>query len=137
MVQDHPQHGAPYPSRSGYLMPVVSLALSLPTLVGALGLGGVALYHALTGQTLNVSVPPFLQSPLAFGGVVCYLVFGPMLGGVLCLTQRTRTEQVYGSVLLLGFRMKRLNTLALWSAGLAMSLLMLLVVVGMVLRGGT
>jgi hypothetical protein len=91
----------------------MSLALSLPTLIGALALSGVALYHALRGQVLDVSAPPVLQSPLGFAVVVCYLMLGPILGGILCLTHRTRTEQVYGSVLLLGFRMKRLNTVAL------------------------
>lgn len=137
MVHDHPQRRDPYPPRSGYLVPVVSLALSLPTLVGTLALGGVALYHALTGQALDVSVPPLVQSPLGFSLAVCYLAFGPVLGGILCLTQRTHTEQVYGSALLLGYKMKRLNTLALWSAGLAISVLLLLVVVGLVLRGRT
>lgn len=119
MMQHHPHRGAPYAPRLGYLVPLVSLALSLPTLVVVLTLSGVMLYHTLTRHTLDVSAPPFLQSPLGFALVVCYIVFGPVLGCVLCLTQRTRTEQVYGSVLLLGFSMKRLNTFALSIAGLA------------------
>lgn len=57
--------------------------------------------------------PAFLQPPLAFGVVVCYIVFGPMLGCIICLTQRTRREQVYGSVLLLGFRMKHIDFIVL------------------------
>lgn len=53
--------------------------------------------------------PAFLQSPLAFGVVACYIVFALMLGCIICLKQRTRIEQVHGSVLLLGFRMKHMN----------------------------
>ncbi|MGZ3600201.1 MAG: hypothetical protein ACXWQ5_10890 [Ktedonobacterales bacterium] len=137
MMEDHPNGEAPYEPHVGYLVPRVSLALSLPTLVGALTLSGVALYHALTGQTFGISAPPFLQSPLGFAVVVCTFVFGPILGGMLCLTQRTRTEQIYGSALLLGFRMKSMNTLALYTAGLPMGVLMLPLIVGMLLRGGT
>lgn len=137
MTQDLRDHKAPYASRTGYLVPFASLALSLPTLVTVVGLGSVALYHALTGYTLAVSTPPLLQSPLAFAAMVCYLVLGPMLGAILCLTQRTRAEQRYGSALLLGYQMKRLNTLALCSAALAIAALMLLVVAGMLLRSGT
>lgn len=137
MTQDPRDQGAPYPSRRGYFVPLVSLTLSLPTLVCALTLVSAALYHALTGRALDAGISSVVLPPPAFAVGVCYLVLGPVLGGVLCLSQRTQTEQRYGSVLLLGFRMKRLNTLALYSAGLAIAVLMLLVVAGMLLRGGT
>lgn len=73
MVEDHPNRELPYAPGVGYLVPLVSLALSLPTLVGALTLSGAALYHALTGQTLGISAPSILQSPLGFAVLVCYL----------------------------------------------------------------
>jgi hypothetical protein len=77
------------------------------------------------------------RQPLDFVVVVCYIAFGPMLRGVLCLTQRARTGQVYGSVLLLGFTLKRLEHAGPVQHGLAMGVLMLPVVVGTLLRGGT
>src|SRR4051794_5975822 len=95
MVKDHPNRAAPYAPRAGYLVALVSLALSLPTLVGALTLSGAARYHALMGQTLGISAPPILQLPVGFAVLVCNLVFGPTLAGILCLTQRTRSEQIY------------------------------------------
>ena len=57
-----------------------------------------------------------------------------MLALVLCTTQRTRAEQLYGSALLLGFRIKRLNALALWCAGIALGMLPLMVVVSVVVN---
>jgi hypothetical protein len=51
---------------------------------------------------------------------------------VLCTTQRTRAEQVYGSALLLGYRMKRLNTIALWCAALGIAMLPLIAFVSVV-----
>lgn len=57
--------------------------------------------------------------------------------GVRPLSHPARTEQIYESVLLLGHRMKRLNTIALCSAALATALLMLVIAAGMLLRSGT
>lgn len=110
-------------------MPIVSFALSLPTLLVALVLTALAIVHAATGSNLdaNLGAPAAVQLPVGFALMWLYFLLGPMLGAVICLTQRTRTEETYGSVHLLGFRMKRLNTLALWSAGLALGALVLLV----------
>ena len=61
-------------------------------------------------------------------------MLGPMLALVLCTAQRTRAEQLYGSALLLGVRIKRLNAIALWCAGIALALLPLVVVVSAVVN---
>jgi hypothetical protein len=57
---------------------------------------------------------------------------GPMLAAVLCITQRTHAEEVYGSALLLGFRIKRLNTIALRTAVLALATSVLIALLGAV-----
>lgn len=136
MKQAHSDR-APYAPARGYLVPFVSLALSLPTLVFVLAVALMAAYHALTGRTFSESAQPVLVSPLAFGLAICYLMLGPFAALALCLTQRTRAEQTYGSVLLLGYRMKRLNTIALYSAGLAICIIALFLCSGLVLRMGT
>ncbi len=57
-----------------------------------------------------------------------------MLALVLCTTQRTRAEHIYGSSLLLGFRIKRLNAVALWCAGLALGMLPLMACVSVLIN---
>lgn len=105
----------------GYLVPIASLALSLPTLVFDIAVT----YHTLTGNTFDTSERGIQAPPFAFAfGCLC-IVFGPLLGLIICIVQRTHAEQTYGSVHLLGFRIKRLNTIALYIAILALGLLLL------------
>ncbi len=114
----HNHHSqTPFASAYGYLIPGASLVLSLPTLAVDL----VLISHAVTGFSIQtvIQISPFAS---AFGCL--YIVFGPILGGLLCVTQRARAEQTYGSVHLLGFKMKRMNTIALYVAGLALGLLL-------------
>ena len=129
---------APYAPRRGYLIPVISLALSASALLCILSAGVLAVANALTGYTLSVSAPP-LKSPLSHAALVCYIIFGPMLGLILCLSQRGLAEQRYGSNLLLGYRMKRFNAIALTIAGVATAataLTVLLLFLGKALSGG-
>lgn len=120
-MSSHHQHiHAPFASARGYLIPVLSFALSLPTLV----VSALTTYHALTGYTFDVSTQVVQVSPLVFGFGSLYIIFGPVLGSIICITQRTRAEQIYGSVHLLGFRIKRMNTIALYIAALALGLLL-------------
>lgn len=135
-----PHHTPPalYAPRRGYIIPFVSLALSLPALLCIIGIGALAAANALTGYTLSLSAPP-LRSPLGYAALVCYVIFGPVLGVILCLSQRGLAEQRYGSDLLLGYRMKRLNTIALTIAGVAMAataLSVMLLFLGKALSGG-
>jgi hypothetical protein len=129
---DHP-NAAPFAPARQYAVLLASLALSLPTLVLGLTLSVWSVIHALTGRILGVTTPPFLQSSFGYGLGVLYFLLGPTLGAVLCLMHRSRARFIYGSVHLLGFRMKRLNTLALCGAGLAMGALALLVVLNLAL----
>jgi hypothetical protein len=133
MASDDHSNAAPFPPGRQYAVPLASLALSLPTLVLGLALSVWTVIHALTGRILSVTTPPFLQSSFGYGLGVRYFLLGPTLGAVLCLMQRSRARFIYGSVHLLGFRMKRLNTLALCGAGLAMGALALLVVLNLAL----
>ncbi len=117
----HNHHSqAPFASAYGYLIPGASLALSLPTLAVDL----VLISHAVTGYSFDINTSLIHISPFASAFGCLYIVFGPILGGLLCVTQRARAEQTYGSVHLLGFKMKRMNTIALYVAGLALGLLL-------------
>ncbi|HET9110406.1 MAG TPA: hypothetical protein VFN78_06260 [Ktedonobacterales bacterium] len=131
-----PSRHAPYAPRRGYIIPALSLALSIPPLVAVFGVCALAVFHALTGYNLPLSAPP-LRSAAGFTALVCYVVFGPVLAVIICVSQRARAEQIYGSDLFLGYRMKQLNTLALWSAGAAICAIMLVLVLSFVLRAGT
>jgi hypothetical protein len=105
----------------GYLVPIASLASSLPTLVFDI----VVTYHTLTGNTFDTSARSIQIPPVAFAIGCLWIVFGPFLGTILCLAQRTHAEQTYGSVHLLGYKIKRLNTIALYMAVLALGLFLL------------
>lgn len=126
-----PSNRTPYAPARGILVPVVGIALSLPTLVIGLTLALSGVYMAVTGRSVYAGGPQVLLVPVP---VCLYLILGPMIALVLCTTQRTRAEQVYGSALLLGFKIKRLNKVALWCAGLALSMLPLIAVVSVVVN---
>lgn len=121
-----------------YLVPAVSLVLSLPALLCLLALCAVAGYHALTGHALDLSAAqPLLQRPVVPGLLLLYVVFGPMLGVVLCVLQRVRMLGASGGSRVRRVRPSAADGLALGTAGLALGVLMLLVVVSMILRAGT
>ncbi len=83
----HNRHSqTPFASAYGYLIPGVSLALSLPTLTVAL----VLIYHAVTGYVIGINIHLMPISPFAPAVGFLYIVYGPMLGGLLCVTQRAR-----------------------------------------------
>lgn len=125
------QTRAPYAPSRAFLVPIVSIVLSLPTLFIGLFLVISGTYRAISGGSLYTGAGAAVEIP----ALVCMgLVLGPMLGLVLCTTQRTRAEQVYGSALLLGFRIKRLNTIALWCGGLALAMLPLMAAVSVVVN---
>lgn len=130
MESDHSGR-APYAPSRAFLVPVASIVLSLPTLFVGLFLVVAGVYRAISGSSLYTGATEVVQVPV----LAClFLILGPMLALVLCTTQRTRAEQVYGSALLLGFRIKRLNTIALWCAGLALAMLPLMAAVSVVVN---
>lgn len=112
-------HRAPFAPRVGYMIPCVSLVVSLVSLATLTSLGGVAVYHALTGRQL--ATPPVLIPPVMFAAGVCFVTLGPMLSVLLCLAQRAHAQQTYGSDMFLGYRMKRMNTVALYCGALAVA----------------
>ncbi len=120
-----------------YAVPLVSLVLSVPTLLGVVAFSVWAVYHALTGSVLDVSAPAALQSPPAFALTLLYVIFGPIAACALCLGQRARADAASGRPLAPGTAASRMNTLALRVAGAAALLLLALVFLGMVARGGT
>jgi hypothetical protein len=120
---------APYAPAYGILVPIVSIALSLPTILIGIVWVSAGAYFLVTGHGLNVNSSSTLQVPAP---VCLALVFGPMASAVLCTTQRTRAEQVYGSALLLGYRMRQLNRIAPWCAALGIAMLPAIAVVSVV-----
>lgn len=123
---------APYAPARDILVPFISLALSLPTiLIGLLWVISVAATSVpLIGHGLSTGAPPSLMVPWP---VCLWTLLGPVTAGMLCVTQRTRAQERYGSALLLGYRIMRWNTLALQCAVVAMVLLPVLGVVTIVL----
>lgn len=125
------QTRAPYAPSRAFLVPSLSIVLSLPTFFIGLFLVISGIYRAISGGSLYTGATAVVQVP----ALACLvLVLGPMLALVLCTTQRTRAEQIYGSALLLGFRIKRLNTIALWFAALALAMLPLMAAVSVVVN---
>lgn len=120
MAKQEDAERAPYAPAYSILVPIISIALSLPTiLIGFVWIAASAFY-LVTGRGLVVNSSSHVDVPVP----VCpALVFGPMAAIVLCTTQRTRAEQVYGSALLLGYRLMRLNRIALWCAALGIVML--------------
>jgi F0F1-type ATP synthase assembly protein I len=98
---------------------------------------GLALYHALSGRDLIAGRATILLPSALVTLAICLIVFGPMLALMLCVTQRARAEQVYGADFYLGYSIKRLNTIALYCAGLALAFVTLTIFSGLVLRAGT
>lgn len=133
MMNTDTSSGPPFAPAWGFAVPLIAFALSLPTLLSSLIFGTLAIYHAVASSEHTSSAETVLQVSPAFVLVLLYIVFGPMLGCVLCVTQRTRAEQVYGSVHLLGFRMKRMNTIALYCCGLALALFAALIFTNVIL----
>ncbi len=124
---------APYAPARDILVPIASLALSLPTIViGLLWVIAAATSAPLLllGHSLSTGAPRSLMIPWP---VCLWTLLGPITAGMLCVTQRTRAQERYGSALLLGYRIMRWNTLALQCAVVAMVLLPALGVVTIVL----
>lgn len=128
---------APYAPRRDFAIPIASLALSFPALVAMPTFVGLALYHALSGRDLIAGAAPILLPSALVTLAICLIFFGPVLALMLCVTQRARAEQVYGADFYLGYSIKRLNTIALYCAGLALAFVTLTLVSGLVLRAGT
>ena len=130
MVNDSSSR-APYAPARALLVPIVSIVISAPTLLIGLLLVISGTYLALFGHSLYASTPLVVQVPVP---MCLFLVLGPMAALVLCTSQRTRAEQAYGSSLLLGFRIKRLNAVALWCAALALATLPLITIISAVVN---
>lgn len=132
-----PSTSVPYAPRRGFAIPIASLVLSFPALVAMPTVLGLALYHTLSRRDLiagnaTIALPSAVVTP-----VICLILFGPMLALIMCVTQRARAEQVYGADFYLGYRMKRLNTIALYCAGFALAFVTLTIFSGLLLRAGT
>jgi hypothetical protein len=130
MANESSRH-APYAPTRALLVPIVSIVISAPTLLIGLLLVVSGTYLAIFGHSLYAGTPLVMQVPVP---LCLFLVLGPVLALVLCTTQRTRAEQMYGSSLLLGFRIKRLNALALWCAALALATLPLIAIISAVVN---
>jgi hypothetical protein len=124
-----PSGRAPFASRHALLVPIASLALSTPTIVTGLAAICITMYEVLARRAI-VSTAQTLQLPGLGVGLGClYLLMGPLLALVLCISQRTHAEATYDSALLLGYRIKRLNTIALRAAVLALGMIAVMVVI--------
>ncbi|HEX8983349.1 MAG TPA: hypothetical protein VF792_11295 [Ktedonobacterales bacterium] len=128
---------APYAPRRDFAVPIVSLALTVPALVAPPTAAALALFHAISGRDLSAGAGAILLPSPVFTLAICLILFGPMLALMLCVTQRARAEQTYGADFYLGYRMKRLNTIALGCAGTGLAVVTLTIFSGLLLRAGT
>lgn len=120
---------APYAPARGILVPILSLALSLPTILVGIAWVAAATYALLAGHGIYTGAPRSLPVPWP---VCMWVLLGPLLALALCASQRGRAEELYGSALLLGYRIKRWNTVALWCAAAALLMLPVMAVVSIV-----
>lgn len=132
-----PSTSVPYAPRRGFAIPIASLVLSFPALVAMPTVLGLALYHTLSRHDLIAGNATIALSSAVVTPVICLILFGPMLALIMCVTQRARAEQVYGADFYLGYRMKQLNTIALYCAGVALAFVTLTMFSGLLLRAGT
>ncbi len=128
MANDRPRR-TPFEPSLGIAVPLVSLALSMPT--NLLGLAAIVISadEVITRRSLVATSQVVTLPGLGVGLGCLYLVMGPLVAVVMCISQRTHAEQAYGSSLLLGFRIKRLNTIALRSAVLALCMIAVMFII--------
>lgn len=80
---------------SRYVIPVLGVVLSLPTLLGCIIFWILVCYEVLIGDmkgTMLLSVLNLLRPPL-FAPFLLYIIFGPLFTCVLCTVQFTRMRQ--------------------------------------------
>src|SRR5260370_21700180 len=80
---------------SWYIIPILSVVLSLPTLLSCLAFWTIVAYEVIikdTKGTFLLSALNWLQ-PSLFAWFVLYVVLGPLLACVLCSVQLTRSRQ--------------------------------------------
>lgn len=130
MAQLQPGQEAYHPRRGALLIPLASLALSVPPLVGILALTGLGLSYGLTGHAIGGATTSLVISPVVFALVVCYLILGPMLAAILCVVQRAQGP-------LPDLRAQAITRLALVAAGCTVAITVFLICLGFVLRAGT
>lgn len=134
LATDGRAHDAP---RGAVLVPLVSLAFSVPPLLVVLAAGGMIVYLALTGQPLGSAVPSILVSGSLVRLGVSYVILGPMLAIVLCVSQRARSRPDPRGSSALRITGRSLDSVALVIAGLAVAVMLLAIATGMLLRQGT
>lgn len=123
---------------SWYIVPVLGVILSLPTLLTCLVFVALVGYEIVIGDmkgTLLLSILHDLQPSLA--PFLLYIVFGPIFTCVLCTMQLSRASQQDALATLAGSSMYRITRRVLLFAGVTLCLLVLLGGVARIIRGPT
>ena len=124
---------------SWYIIPVLGVVLSLPTLLCCLVFWTLVAYEVIIKDmkgTLLLSVLHWLQ-PSLFAGFVLYIVFGPLFACVLCTVQLTRFEQEGMLAGLSNSHVSRLTRAILLFAAVSICFLILTGAIARIVRGPT
>jgi hypothetical protein len=123
---------------SWYIIPVLGIILSLPTLLACLAFVALVGYEIMIGDmkgTLLLSILDGLQPSLV--PFLLYIVFGPIFTCVLCTVQLSRARQEGASVSIAGSTMYRITRRVLFFAAITICVLVLMGGVARIIRGPT
>lgn len=123
---------------SWYIVPVLGIVLSLPTLLTCLAFVALVGYEIMIGDmkgTLLLSILHEFQP--SFAPFLLYIVFGPIFTCVLCTVQISRASQEGELVAMAGSSMYRITRRVLFFAAITLCVLVLLGGVARIIRGPT
>ncbi len=124
---------------SWYIIPILSVVLSLPTLLSCLAFWTIVAYEVIikdTKGTFLLSALNWLQ-PSLFAWFVLYVVLGPLLACVLCSVQLTRSRQEGPLAGLASSQAYRLTRAILLFAAVSICFLILTGLIARIIRGPT
>jgi len=124
---------------SWYIIPILSVVLSLPTLLSCLAFWTIVAYEVIikdTKGTFLLSALNWLQ-PSLFAWFVLYVVLGPLFACVLCSVQLARSRQEGPLAGLASSQAYRLTRAVLLFAVLSICLLILTGLIARIIRGPT
>jgi ABC-type Fe3+-siderophore transport system permease subunit len=125
-------------NRSWYVIPIVGVVLSLPTLLSCLVLVALVYYEVIIRDmrgTLVLSVLNLLRPSLA--PLLLYIVFGPIFTCILCTLQLSWVAQDASLAATAGSNVQRITRMVLFLAAIALCVLILTGGVARIIRGPT
>jgi|SRR5579885_501277 len=123
---------------SWYIIPVLGIFLSLPTLLTCLAFVALVGYEIMIGDmkgTLLLSILHGLQPSLV--PFLLYIVFGPIFTCMLCTVQLSRARQEGAAAAMVGSNIYRITRRVLFFAAITICILVLMGGAARIIRGPT